>query len=105
VLCHIIQNIAHKKRPGLQTIEINWFNLPGTASTFNPNSGTDHACKTSIELIINLIVVAVGTIKELSTDNNLLFPIFKSYSCKKILSKLYEIKEPLLLLLIKLSTS
>jgi hypothetical protein len=64
----------------LQIIVINSFNLPGIASTFNPNSGIAHECKTSEELIRNLILAAVGIIKLLSTVNNLFSPLFRSDS-------------------------
>lgn len=38
--------------------------LPGTASNFIPNSGTPKACKTSFDVIKNLKVWFIGTIKD-----------------------------------------
>jgi len=52
-----------KNTPTFDGIVIAWFNLPGTASTFIPNSGKAQACKTSEEVIKNLIAIYKATLK------------------------------------------
>ena len=57
-----------------------WFNLPGQASSLTPNEGTANECKTSDEVIINLMWQSKGTTNLLSTSNNLKSPIFSESS-------------------------
>jgi hypothetical protein len=57
--------------------DINWLNLPGTASTLIPNSGIAQACRTSADVIKIRSPILQGSTSGLSTSNNLRSPIFK----------------------------
>ncbi len=59
-----------KKIPGFIITNLNWFNRPGSASTFTPNAGTVHAWITSAAVIRLRISVIIGRIVRLSTSSN-----------------------------------
>jgi len=55
--------------PGAKIKVLIAFKRPGIASSFIPNAGTDQECKTSEDVIRNLIGVLIGNLIKLSTSN------------------------------------